>query len=615
MFQPIRTPLFYHTSYGVANANIPDYTFASTPLGQGRCGSGGGVNTGPDALSPDAAASAYASPNFHGLLDNNPQHHLPRDTYSSPQSLYHGFPKAYRNGRHRGVKMEPPSDLAQQEAAARDYKPELEGPLVGEQKSSHAITEEYAKANPIYVTKTIWRQAFSARWQPQRVFHVALHDATADSCAPLHLTLIYPNQNVDFSFQALPHTYSLYRPIQGDGNCGWRAIGFGYFENLIRCRDINRLQAESARLTALNEYIEKVGGYDPYIFEDMAESTFDLFAEITQAVSQRQDAMPILLNKWNSIDHSNAMIYHLRLLAASWLKGNLAQYEHFITGDANSYCDEWILPVNKEIDQIAVDLLFNIFLEPANVVLEIAYLDTSPGAEVNVHRWPDEAKGMDPTQLGPTINLLYRPDHYDILYRDSVPQPPPPAAPVSLHVNRVASLSHQHEIQNHAPVPLGTYHNLDMTALSMLPGFDSAPFAPLGSPQPMSPMGSAYSPSPQPAWIQQTPYSDPVPSASSPMSSTHSGPSQPSPQPQSQDAPTGGLASLRFSKHMFPMPGGSDSTSYTPEPTFQVQTNIFKQSFYNTAHYNNPHFQPEEYRPDQDDEIPTGRMSGRKRSP
>ncbi|KAK9791468.1 putative Peptidase C65 Otubain-domain-containing protein [Seiridium cardinale] len=567
MFQPISTPLLYQTSYGVANANIPEYTFAPTPLGQG--GSSGGATAG--GLSPDAAANVYASPIFSSLLDNNtnnnnnPQlHHRPRNTYSHHRAQSHKHSSSH-SGRHNSVKMEPPSDLAQQEAAARDYQPELEGPLVGEKKSSHAITQEYAKANPIYVTKTI----------------------------------------------ALPQTYSLYRQIQGDGNCGWRAIGFGYFENLIKYGDVNQLQAESARLATLNDFIEKVGGYSPYVFEDMTEVTCELLAEITEAISQGQDAMPILTEKWNKEETSAPMIYHLRLLAASWLKGNLAQYKEFITGDADTYCEEWILPVNKEIDQIAVDLLFNVFLKPANIVLEIAYLDTSPGTEVNVHRWPDDAKDRDPAALGPIVCLLYRPDHYDILYRDAVAHPPqPPATPTTVQVNRVTSLRHQHDIQSTVP-SLGTYADLDMTTLSMIPGFDSAAFAPLGSPAPVSSHGSAYSPSPQSAWMPQ-PFPEGVQSAPSPISSTHSAaPSQPSPQPQSQET---SLTSLRFSKHMYSVPGGAESNAYAPEPTFQVQTNIFKQSFYNTAHYNNPHFQPEEYRPDQDDEIPTARMGGRKRS-
>jgi hypothetical protein len=71
-------------------------------------------------------------------------------------------------------------DLEAQEALARDFHPALEvststgsllcatgvartaradgrttqGPLVGEKRSSHAITEEYAKADPVYVAKT-----------------------------------------------------------------------------------------------------------------------------------------------------------------------------------------------------------------------------------------------------------------------------------------------------------------------------------------------------------------------------------------------------------------------------------------------------------------------------
>lgn len=67
-----------------------------------------------------------------------------------------------------------------------------QGPLVGEKRSSHAITEEYAKADPIYVAKTI--VSISA------------------SCLVVMLTF----------GKALPQTYSHYRSILGDGNCGWR---------------------------------------------------------------------------------------------------------------------------------------------------------------------------------------------------------------------------------------------------------------------------------------------------------------------------------------------------------------------------------------------------------
>ncbi|KAI0120710.1 peptidase C65 Otubain-domain-containing protein [Xylariales sp. AK1849] len=539
MFQPMPTPFTsFQTSYGVANANIPHYTFAPTPLGH----DGGGSDAGCLGLG---AASVYASPIFQTLPDNS-AHHLP---YSSV-SPHHDH-RSHRHRHARSIKMEQQSDLAQQEAAARDYKPQLEGPLVGEKTTSHAITEEYAKADPTFVAKTM----------------------------------------------ALPQTYSHYRPIQGDGNCGWRAIGFGYFESLIRCGDIDKLQAESERLTALNTFLDKVGGYSPYIFEDFTEVTLEVMTEIMQALTNGQDAMPILLARFNDEALSAPMVYHLRLLAASWLKGNFAQYEHYIPGDANTYCEDWILPVNREIDQVEIMLLFNVLLKPANIVLEIAYLDRSEGDAVNVHRMPDEAKDQEPANLGPTIVLLYRPGHYDILYRDAIGPPirEPPTAPTSLHVNRVASFTHQHEIQSSVP-SLQNFATLDMSPLAMIPGFDPG-LSPLSPPPASSPHTEGYSPPPSSAWM----YSDGLPPVHQHVA-TH-----PSPPNHPMDS---SLGRVRFSKYNYR--GMADMGAFSPEPAFM--TNTFRQSHYNIAHYNNPHFQPEEYRPDYDEEIPTSRMGGRKRS-
>jgi ubiquitin thioesterase protein OTUB1 len=382
----------------------------------------------------------------------------------------------------------------------------------------------------------------------------------------------------------------------------------------VQCGDIDRVKEEFDRIKRLNGFIEETGGFELYLFEDIIQPTKDLFEEVIQALENGQDAMPIVLDMWNG-DLSNGLIYHLRLLAASCLKGNLDKYHGFITGDPTTYCDQWIMPVNKEIDQIAIHLLFDVFLAPAHMTLEIAYLDLTPGGEVNTHRWPDEAKYKDPAELGLMICLLYRPDHYDILYRsqDNAPVPAaPPAAVPPLQVNRVSSLSHGHNIQSNAS-DLGGFSTMNMGVLAMIPSFGgpAPPFPSIGSPPPISPMDTTFSPAPQSVWIQPQ-YAESPAVAPSPLSPTHSATSQPSPQPQTQDAAS--LTSLRFSKHMFPVPGGADAAPPPPEPAFQVQTNIFKQSYYNIAHYNNPQFQPEEYKPEQEDDVPTTRMAGRKKS-
>ncbi|KAI1496634.1 peptidase C65 Otubain-domain-containing protein [Biscogniauxia marginata] len=453
--------------------------------------------------------------------------------------------------------MEPQSDLALQEAAAREYKPQLQGPLVGDKKSSHAITEEYAKADPTYVAKTM--------------------------------------------------TYSHYRPIQGDGNCGWRAIAFAYFETLVRYGDVNQVQGELARLTGLNDYIEKVGEQDRWLFEDMVAESFELLEQIIAAMSSGHNPMNVLMDKFNDPAASQSLVYHQRLLASSWLKGNFPQYAPWIAGDVENYIQDTIMPVDREIDHICLVLLSDVLLKPANMVLEIAYLDRSQGSEVNVHRMPDEANGQDPSTLGPIIYLLYRPGHYDILYRDpQIPMPPIPTGPISLQINRATSFTHHHSIQDTAP-SFATFSNMDLSTLAMIPTFDAAGLSPLSSPPAgSSPMTDPYAPSPSSPWISQHfPESMPPPPPPPPQQ-------QAQPSPPQQPATPLTTHPLRFSKYNFPHLPEMVENNSSYEPAFT--TNTFKNSHFNVAHYNNTNFQPEMYRPEADDEIPSGRGGGRKRS-
>ncbi|KAI1112087.1 peptidase C65 Otubain-domain-containing protein [Nemania sp. NC0429] len=442
-----------------------------------------------------------------------------------------------------------PNDIAQQEAAANDFEPQLEGPLVGEKVSSQAITAEYAKADPTYVAKTM----------------------------------------------ALPQTYSHYRPIQGDGNCGWRAIAFAYFEILIKCGDVNLVQDELQRMLGLNKYIEDVGGQDPTIFESMVEETFLLFTDIITAMSEGSDPMPILTAKFNDLSVSQCLVYHLRLLAGARLKGDAAKYQNWLDSDVESYLQTTVMPVNREIDHICVVLVHDVLLKPANIVLEIAYLDRSEGTEVNVHRFPAEATGQDFSTLGPVIYLLYRPGHYDILYREMVAPPAP--APVDL---QIATSLVQGQIFQGTASP---YRSIDMSPLSVIPGLQNSSLSTLGLPSTTPPpMADPYAPSPAPSWVSAHFPSEII----SPPT-----PSQPSPA-QGQ----GTVHPLRFSKYNFPnLPEMAAESNSSYEPAFM--TNTFKNSHYNKAHYNNQDFQPEMYQPDAEEEALSSantKMGGRKRS-
>ncbi|KXH39565.1 peptidase C65 Otubain [Colletotrichum nymphaeae SA-01] len=646
-----------HSSYGYSHANLySNHNLLHGHVQQQR--------PPPPHPHPGASSSTTSSSAFYTTNSNANTGFTNTAAALAPDHAH--APAHVVSSTRRSSAMEPgdPSDVAAQEAAARDYQPQLEvswlatptpgdarlapvtqhpklrvlvlelalnpltliqtnlfehlfieanslnsifppcrkrpiepefllGLLVGDKITSDAITDEYAKADEIYIAKTICFCSF-------------------------------------LSLQNLPQTYSHYRPVQGDGNCGWRAIGFSYFEHLINNGDHHQILGEAARITSLNQYLLNVGGYDRMLFEDMVEETIGLLKDVAQNIANPQLAMDIMVQRFNDQGSSNAIIYHLRLLALSWLKGNVELYEPFIPAETGiiGYCAEIERP-NREIDHLGIILLVQVLLKPINFVLEIAYLDRSPGNQVNIYRFPDEANGQDPATLGPIIYLLYRPDHYDILYKS-----PPNPAPLNLQVHRVGSFSHSQEIASVGP-PLHSY-SLDYGPLAMLPGFGGPPsglssaLSSLGSPTSTSPLPDAYDPSPQSPWLT-TPYSDhhiqqqqqqqqQTAPAPRPQPQTPARPQQSTPAPTKPSQPVD--YQLRFSHQCWHLNNTSSAQpSVIPgqagfqEPSFT--TAMFKNSHFNKAHYNNPHFHPEEWTPDDDgqhERLPAPKKKGRVRS-
>ncbi|KJZ69069.1 hypothetical protein HIM_11538 [Hirsutella minnesotensis 3608] len=486
-------------------------------------------------------------------------------------------------------------DMAAQQEAAREYQPVLEGPLVGDKTPSDAITHEYAKADQVYVEKTL----------------------------------------------ALPQTYSHYRPIQGDGNCGWRAIGFSYFEKLVESGDQGKIEGEVARLISLNHMLSTVGGYT--YFEDWVDEMTGLLRDLAANVTNPVAARALLLQRWNDVSVEGCLIYYLRLLAATYLKANASTYDPFVPDGQGvaSYCSQSIELPNREIEHLGIVALVNVLLKPADFVLEIAYLDRSPGSQVNHHRFIDETDGQTLSLDGPTIFLLYRPDHYDVLYRapDNVPSNDL-ATPVSMEVNRVSSLSHDAQITG-TSTSLGAFATLDFGTLALLPGFGGVSSMPSLGLQPATaspPGGETFPPAQQSQWpppFADEPRLSASPSNAPAMASVHAATP---PGGLGAASPMGSMSSLITSSLPVDSPksapllqtaGASAATGYpirfSPvqldyeesknsfrESSFQVKTNTFKNSVWNRAHYGNPDFHPEEWSPEE--ESADGRLASKRRA-
>lgn len=324
------------------------------------------------------------------------------------------------------------------------------------------------------------------------------------------------------------------------------------------------------------------------MIEDFLEETSELLKEISASIHDPDTAIAVLTTKFND-DASLGILYHLRLLASAWLKGHSDQYGAWCGNDPEHYCQTVIEPPEHEIDELGISLLVEVLLKPAGFILEIAYLDRSAGIKANVHRFPDENASNSLV-----MHLLYRPGHYDILYKS--PSRPPPT---EIQVNRMAYEATNFPSVSHFQDPF------DVNPLTMLPGF--------GTVGPVSPMGQLggssldYSPSPQSPWFP-SPYAGSSPTTPSQCPPTQHTPlpAQPLPGPS---VPASTTHDFRFSRYQYEE--AIDSSSWPEQP---LQTNTFKNSHFNTAHYNNPNFQPEEYRPGVDDPIERYERSGRKRS-
>ncbi|KAK0392930.1 hypothetical protein NLU13_2424 [Sarocladium strictum] len=508
-------------------------------------------------------------------------HHEPQPSspVCHPLSTEHlGAPTTTGRPAFTNMNTEDPHDIAAQQAAAKDYQPAHDSPLIGARLPCENITNEYAKADPVYVEKTL----------------------------------------------ALPQTYSEYRPVRGDGNCGWRAIGFSYFEKLAESGDLAKIQTELTRLTAYNQSLESVGDYN--YWEDFAEPAMELLADLQPLAADKEASLALVLERWNDENVTNAIIYYLRLLAATYLKEHAADYDPFVPSGhgVQGHCETVIQPVNREIEHLGIVALSNLLLKPIGVVLEIAYLDRSEGSTVNQYRFPEEANGEDPTALGPIIHLLYRPEHYDILYRDKKPGSTAESTQGLVYqVNRVELL----------PTSLGIDHIPAMSGISAMPEmdfdilssiipnyFDVGHGSSISPPSATDPLPDNFTPQ-QSSWGPRydegmsVASSSMVPSSVTGISTNPSTPMTPASSivappvativPSATQPASGNNADcqIRFSNAQYDYDGISDQ--------LQVQTSTFKNSVYNTAHFRNPNFQPEECHPDGDPSDK--RFSGKKK--
>ncbi|CAI7578116.1 unnamed protein product [Penicillium glandicola] len=411
---------------------------------------------------------------------------------------------------------------------SNNYQPEIQGPLVSTKQSSHSIALDYSNADPTLATKT----------------------------------------------NALAITHPECRIMKGDGNCGWRAVAFGYFETLFALRDTLRIETEIRRMKSLTTLLERVGLSDS-IYEIFVDATEEVLNRTHAAIQNGAQDESFLVEAFNEGYCSDAIITHFRILTSAWMKLNPNRYQAFLPMPLDQYCSTRIDPVKTEIDEVGLQALIDGVIEGSGFGVEILYLDRSEGDVVTPHQLSSDRPS------GATIRLLYRPGHYDILY------------PVEHNLNMAPIVNLQYGMtSDYSPwdqASLGFDVNSSLMAIPNLMQDTS-----FGMGAPMSPMPSV-SPTPASPFRmspQQDMYQSPMP--------THA------PIPPIPVSPPPQIAPSSAPPPMTSLPSrSSDGPQIRLNPLVMKPnlsrslpvTTPFKNSPYNQAHFQNSDFEPIHWEP------------------
>uniref|UniRef100_S4RNK6 Ubiquitin thioesterase n=1 Tax=Petromyzon marinus TaxID=7757 RepID=S4RNK6_PETMA len=198
----------------------------------------------------------------------------------------------------------------------------------------------------------------------------------------------------------LCNKYSHIRMTRRDGNCFYRAFGFAHLEALMdNPKDLqNRFKTVAAK--SKDELVSL--GFPEFTIEDFHSTFLDIIEMV-----EKQASLEDVRGSFNEQSTSDYVVVYLRLLTSGYLQKESIFFEHFVEGGrtVKEFCSQEVEPMAKESDHIHIIAL----AQALGVSIRVEYMDRGEGGSVNHHDFPEGTE--------PFVYLLYRPGHYDILYK------------------------------------------------------------------------------------------------------------------------------------------------------------------------------------------------------
>ncbi|XP_030631840.1 ubiquitin thioesterase OTUB2 [Chanos chanos] len=208
-------------------------------------------------------------------------------------------------------------------------------------------------------------------------------------------TLIF-DQSEAGKCQDICHQYTFIRRVKGDGNCFYRALAFRHLELLLH----NERAIQRFKDTIIQSGRELLAaGFEENSFKDLLNTFVSVLEQ-----SGAEDKEEILVEFFNDPVTSDSIVQYLRLLTSAYLQNHAEFFQNFVEAPSlKAYCLQEVETMAMECDHVEILALTEA------LDLSLCIVSTEGDGHLTYHIIPEGSR--------PSLHLLYRTSHYDILYK------------------------------------------------------------------------------------------------------------------------------------------------------------------------------------------------------
>nr|CCC90562.1 unnamed protein product [Trypanosoma congolense IL3000] len=201
--------------------------------------------------------------------------------------------------------------------------------------------------------------------------------------------------------------YTGIRYARRDGNCFYRSAAFAILEALVNDKKL------------ATEFHKHISGISSRLVEDYGNFVEDFchcaLEVVEKIVSGKCTTVEQLYELSTDIDYEYTL-YFFRYAVSNYIRSHEEDFLPFVMGlnydSVNSFCAAEVDAVASESDNVQVVAFARCF----KVCIVVEYLDNSEGSYTTRHTF-GEGTTDSPEASWIEVTLLYRPGHYDLLYK------------------------------------------------------------------------------------------------------------------------------------------------------------------------------------------------------